>query len=239
MRKFVIIRQENSRDPHHYGQVGAIAVERNVSRYISTDVRVPSNDGTGRIINQNINFLDMIEVEEVKWQDINKGDFIVTDKPFLNNLGGSFKPGYIAKVHRKCVGKSAINDQCDLAIEDEDMGGFGIWSYQSHAVESEATIYRIIGDTSGLKDFQEIVDTPREGVYDAQPQQEEATEEVIELVVLDEVKPRKKVIYEVVAKGESVLMTKSRKIARRLKAKLGGKESGVVVLKYDLDKEIR
>lgn len=53
-------------------------------------------------------------------------------------------------------------------------------------------------------------------------------------------KPRTKAVYEVqLGDGTSILCTKSRKRARSVKASLGGKEKGVVIIQYNAHKEVR
>lgn len=171
---------------------------------------------------QTLRLVDVLPLEVVTIDQLVEGDTIVFNEQVKSNIG--YGP--------------EVGEHCKVDIIDEDhqtpvhltgvFNTYGLW-FTRKALEA-ATIFRV----------KKIV----EQVVDAEPEVVHTTEIKVEQQarVEGEVKapePRTKPIYEVLAKGVSVLKTKDRQKARKLKARLGGKANGVIIMQYNATKEIR
>lgn len=166
---------------------------------------------------QTLRLDDVEEVEVVTIEQLAKGDTIYFEKPTICNVGNQSDP---------CVPALAAayvqeNDGSDQPLRlSGKWHASGLWFRQRDLEQTR--IFRV----------KKIVE---EGV--------DATPEVVHTTEIDkpkaDPKPRTRPIYEVQFHGAVVLRTASRDKARKLKAKLGGKEKGAIIMQYNAAKEIR
>lgn len=168
---------------------------------------------------QTLRLTDVLELEVITIEQLAEGETIVFNEKVKSNIG------YGPEAGEHCKVDAVDEDPLTPVHLTGDFNTFGLW-FTRKALEA-ATIFRV------KKIVGEVVDAEPEVVH---------TTEIKADKVEGEVKapePRTKPIYEVLAKGVSVLKTKDRQKARKLKARLGGKANGVIIMQYNATKEIR
>lgn len=172
----------------------------------------PSGNCLKETYSQGLRAVDVLELEVITIDQLAEGDTIVFNEKVKSNIGYGPEAGEHCKV--------------DVVDEDHltpvhltgDFNTYGLW-FTRKALEA-ATIFRV------------------KKMVDAEPEVVHTTEITVEGEVKAP-KPRTRPIYEVQFHGAVVLRTASRDKARKLKAKLGGKEKGAIIMQYNAVKEIR
>lgn len=232
-RYFRVLRDYKSKRPEprilHGYKAGQILIGRNedgytVDLYGATKSDLvfgsePCEEYLSTTYSQTLHLSDVEEVEVVQVEQIVPGDTIYFEKATICNVGRYSDPCVPAEA-------AAYVDQNDGSSQPLRLSGkwhtTGLWFRQRDLEQTR--IFRV-------KKISE------EGV-DATPEVVHTTEITVEGEVKAP-KPRTKPIYEVQYNGQSVLKTKDRSKARRLKADLGGKEAGAIIMQYNAAKEIR
>lgn len=166
---------------------------------------------------QTLRVTDVVEVTKVNQRDLKVGDKIVFDKDIASNIGYGAKAGEVCDVgevdadHDQPLWLSGAFNPCGLWFRDRELNQVGIF----------------------------LLPREEEKDVDAEPEVVHTTEIKVEGEIKEAPKPRTRPIYEVQLQGAVVLRTASRDKARKLKAKLGGKEKGAIIMQYNAVKEIR
>lgn len=175
----------------------------------------PCSFSTSDEYNQTLSLEDVVEVLKVSHRQLKAGDQIVFDKTTPSNIGYSVNAGDV------CYVVEVDQTEQPLLLSGQ-IHPTGLWFRARDLME--VGIYRL---------------PHKEKEVDTEPQLEDTVETKSEGEVEETPKPRTKPIYEVQLKGVAVFRTPSRDNARKLKAKLGGKEKGAIIMQYNAVKEIR
>lgn len=169
---------------------------------------------------QTLRLQDVEEVEVVEVDQLVRGDTIYFEKPTICNVGNQSDPCVPALA-------AAYVQENDGTSQPLRLSGkwhtSGLWFRQRDLEQTR--IFRV----------KKIV----EEVIDAEPEVVHTTEIKVSGEIKEAPKPRTRPIYEVQYQGAVVLRTASRDKARKLKARLGGKEKGAIIMQYNAVKEIR
>lgn len=179
----------------------------------------PCEDCLSVTYQQGLSLFDVEEVEVVGVSQIERGDTIYFEKPTICNVGNQSDPCVPAEAAAYVRSRDDSNQPLLLSGQWHTSG---LWFRQRDLEQTR--IFR------KKKIVEEYVDATPEVVH------------TTEITVEGEVKapkPRTRPIYEVQFHGAVVLRTASRDKARKLKAKLGGKEKGAIIMQYNAAKEIR
>jgi len=163
---------------------------------------------------------DVVEMEIVSLDKLGVGDVAYTKNYLPSNIAedGSENSQYGVVAGGVFTVLAIDNGSEHYHLQFGETFDNGLWFVQRHL--KVATFFRV-------KKLEKAVDTEQKPQYTVKHKAEE-------------VKPRTKVVYEVqLSDGTSILLTKNRKRARAIKATLGGKEKGVVIIQYNAHKEVR
>lgn len=190
--------------------------------------RAPSEVTLSATYGQTLSLEDVAEVFPIAdWRELKTGVSYQADRDIRSNIGYIIKAGDVFLCADSC--------HDDSAGMYEEHG-----QYPQFSIKGTNQYYTEKGN-AGVKIYAlEQVDTEPTKGYDVKQVVAAKVEGGVALKA--DVKPQKrtKPIYEVqLADGTSVLRTKDRDRARRMKATLGGKEKGVTIQQYNHTKEIR
>ncbi|WYV99050.1 hypothetical protein Amme3_00054 [Pseudomonas phage vB_PpuM-Amme-3] len=181
----------------------------------------PTNYCLSESYSQGLCIHDVVEVLPITdWRDLKTGSSYVADADIESNIGNVIKAGEVFL--------------CDDSCHDDNQGVYERYGQYPQFSANGTNQYYFEKGNKGVKLFE--VQT-----VDNKPEVVDTTEIKDTLVEGDTKAPQKrtKPIYEVQYNGQAVLLTKNRDKARRLKADLGGKEKGAIIMQYNAVKEIR